>query len=235
MNAATSENISVSPQIEESWLELLKDEFQQDYFKEVKSFLLEERKQGHVFYPPSSLIFNAFNLCSIDDVKVVIIGQDPYHGPGQAHGLSFSVPKGVRPPPSLGNIFKELNDDLGLEIPEHGELTHWASQGVLLLNSTLTVRARTAASHSHIGWQRFTDAVIQRLSQHKENLVFLLWGRHAHAKQELIPSDKNHLILLSTHPSPFSAHRGFLGSKHFSKANSFLQQSGVEPIDWSLK
>lgn len=220
------------PDIEEQWYKALKDEFEASYFADIKSFLIEEKKQ-HIVFPPSSLIFNAFNLTPFDDVKVVILGQDPYHNIGQAHGLAFSVPDNIQKPPSLINIFKELNQDLGLPIPTHGNLEKWAKEGVLLLNASLTVRAHMAASHAKIGWQHFTDAAIKALSDKKQNLVFILWGNYAIAKENLIDHDK-HLILKTVHPSPLSASRGFFGCKHFSKTNEYLVKNNIKPIDWSL-
>ncbi len=223
----------IKPQIEDSWQEALADNFSAPYFHSLKDFLLEEKKH-HNIYPPGSQIFTAFNLTPFDKVKIVIIGQDPYHGAGQAHGLCFSVAKGVKKPPSLVNIFKEIHDDLGHEIPENGNLEAWAEQGVLLLNATLTVRASQAASHQNKGWETFTDSVITKLSEQKENLIFLLWGNFAIAKKALIDERKHH-ILTTTHPSPFSAHRGFLGCGHFSKANELLKEIGKSPINWQIK
>jgi len=223
---------SVNPLIEESWKEKLEDEFSAAYFSKLKAFLVEE-KSSHAVFPPGSQIFNAFNFTPFIKVKVVILGQDPYHGPGQAHGLSFSVPDGIRQPPSLQNIFKEINQDLGFPIPQHGNLEKWTQQGVLLLNATLTVRARQAGSHQNKGWEQFTDAAIKKLSEERADLVFLLWGNFAIAKQELIDSSR-HLILTSPHPSPFSVHRGFFGSKHFSKTNQYLREHGIEEIDWRV-
>lgn len=219
--------------IHSSWLELLNPAFQKDFFQNLKEQLLKERGKGIVHYPPGSQIFNAFNTTPLNDVKVVILGQDPYHGPGQAHGLSFSVPKGVKPPPSLVNIFKAITMDLGIPAPNHGDLTPWADQGVLLLNAMLTVRANEASSHKDIGWQRFTDYVIEKLSRHRDNIVFMLWGRFAQQKEGLIQGD--HLILKSVHPSPLSAHRGFLTNKHFSRCNDYLQKTNQGPINWSLE
>lgn len=219
--------------IHSSWLELLNPAFQKDSFQNLKEQLLKERAKGIVHYPPGSQIFNAFNTTPLNDVKVVILGQDPYHGPGQAHGLSFSVPKGVKPPPSLVNIFKAITIDLGIPAPNHGDLTPWADQGVLLLNAMLTVRANEASSHKDIGWQRFTDYVIEKLSRHRDNIVFMLWGRFAQQKEGLIQGD--HLILKSVHPSPLSAHRGFLTNKHFSRCNDYLQKTNQGPINWSLE
>ena len=220
------------PDIEEQWYESLKSEFYSPYFAEIKTFLLEEKKH-HVVFPPSPLIFNAFNLTPFDDVKVVILGQDPYHNVGQAHGLAFSVPDGIQKPPSLQNIFKELNQDLNIPIPMNGNLEKWAKEGVLLLNASLTVRAHEAASHAKIGWQRFTDAAIKALSDKKQNLVFILWGNYAIAKENLIDHNK-HLILKTVHPSPLSASRGFFGCHHFSKTNEYLINHNIKPIDRSL-
>ena len=224
---------TVNPQMEPGWLEALKDEFAQPYFADIKKFLLEEKQKGKVIYPPGPLIFNAFNLTPFDKVKVVILGQDPYHGPNQAHGLCFSVAKGVKPPPSLVNIFKELKVDLDVPVPDHGNLEHWATQGVLLLNAILTVEANLPASHSKIGWERFTDAVIMKLSAEKKGLVFLLWGRFAQDKSALIDPSRHH-ILKAAHPSPFSAYNGFFGCRHFSKTNTLLEKQGQKPIDWSI-
>lgn len=220
------------PDIEEKWYEVLKGEFESPYFIDIKTFLIEEKRQ-HIVYPPSPLIFNAFNLTPFENVKVVILGQDPYHNIGQAHGLAFSVPDNIQKPPSLQNIFKELNQDLGISIPLNGNLEKWAKEGVLLLNASLTVRAHEAASHAKIGWQRFTDAAIKALSEHKQNLVFILWGNYAIAKENLIDHNK-HLILKTVHPSPLSASRGFFGCRHFSKTNEYLIKNNITPIDWSL-
>ena len=219
--------------IEASWKAELKDEFAKPYFEDIAAFLKAEKAAGKVIYPPGPYIFNAFNTTPFDDVKVVILGQDPYHGPGQAHGLSFSVPPGVPPPPSLVNIFKEINTDLNLPIPSHGYLEKWAKQGVLLLNASLTVEAHKPMSHSKIGWHHFTDDVIRILSKDKEHLVFMLWGSFAKSKAELIDKDK-HLILTAAHPSPLSAYNGFFGCRHFSKANFWLQKMGMAQIDWAL-
>lgn len=221
--------------LEESWLNLLNDQFELPYFKQIKETLVKEKAAGQVIYPPGSKIFAALDNCPVDKVKAVIIGQDPYHNPGQAHGLCFSVPMGIQPPPSLINIFQELHDDLGINPPPHGNLESWAHQGILLLNASLTVRAHQAASHAGIGWQQFTDTIIQRLSQTRENLVFLLWGSFAIKKQELVAKGRGHLILTAPHPSPLSAYRGFFGCKHFSKANAYLQSKGLEPIDWRVE
>ncbi|HQW44730.1 MAG: uracil-DNA glycosylase [Chitinophagaceae bacterium] len=219
--------------IEASWKEVLKGEFSKPYFQQIPLHLKTEKSQGKTIYPPGSLIFNAFNTTPFDKVKVVILGQDPYHGAGQAHGLCFSVQKGVPSPPSLVNIFKELQDDIGVEIPNHGNLTHWAQQGVFLLNASLTVRAGEPMSHSKIGWAEFTDTVIKKISEQKKNVVFLLWGKFAQEKRVLIDESK-HCILRSVHPSPLSAHAGFFGCKHFSKTNAYLVSKGIDPVDWSL-
>lgn len=216
--------------IEASWKALLEDEFDKEYFKELVKFVKDEYSM-HTVYPPGSQIFNAFDFCSFEDTRVVIIGQDPYHGPGQANGLCFSVKEGMPMPPSLINIFKEIKADLGKDIPPHGSLERWARQGVLLLNATLTVRASQPASHQKKGWEDFTDAVIRRLSEEKENLVFILWGAYAQKKGEVIDSER-HYIIKSPHPSPFSANRGFFGSKPFSKANEFLKKNGYSIVDW---
>lgn len=216
--------------IEESWKEHLQDEFEKDYFKNLVEFVKQEYRTTQIF-PPGKLIFNAFNLCPFDKVKVVIIGQDPYHGPGQAHGLCFSVNDGIQPPPSLVNIFKEINSDLGKPIPQSGNLTRWAEQGVLLLNATLTVRAHQAGSHQRRGWEEFTDAVIRKLAEEKSNLVFILWGSYAQKKGAFIDRNK-HLVLTSVHPSPLSAYNGFFGNHHFSLANDYLVKNGKTAIDW---
>jgi len=220
--------------IDNTWKEALKNEFTKTYFLEIATFLRTEKMTGKTIYPPGGQIFNAFNLTHFDHVKVVVIGQDPYHGPGQAHGLSFSVGDGIKPPPSLVNIYKEIHSDLGLPIPKHGNLTKWAEQGVLMLNASLTVRAGEPMSHSKIGWATFTNAVIKKISDEKKNIVFLLWGKFAQEKQELIDSTRHHLILKAAHPSPYSADSGFFGCKHFSKTNQFLTENGIDPIDWAL-
>lgn len=221
--------------MEASWLARLEEEFKKPYMKELEAFLAGEFKAGHEIYPPFELVFNAFCQTPFDQVKVVIMGQDPYHGPGQAHGLSFSVPKGVTPPPSLQNIFKEIRDDLGIEAPGHGCLIDWAKQGVLLLNAILTVRANEPKSHHGRGWEVFTDRVVQLLCARTDPLVFMLWGRSAYEKfQHLGSQASHHLVLIAPHPSPFSAHTGFLGCRHFSKANEFLKGVGKRPIDWAL-
>ena len=217
-------------QLEEPWKEALMPEFSKDYFIRLTDFVRKEYHETTV-YPPGKLIFNAFNLCPFDKVKVVIIGQDPYHGPGQAHGLCFSVNDGIQPPPSLVNIFKEINSDLGKPIPQSGNLTRWAEQGVLLLNATLTVRAHQAGSHQRRGWEEFTDAVIRKLAEEKNNLVFILWGAYAQKKGAFIDRSK-HLVLTSVHPSPLSAHSGFFGNHHFSLANDYLVRNGKTAIDW---
>lgn len=222
----------IDPDIHESWKELLIEEFNSEYFFELKNFLVEE-KNKHTVYPPGKYIFNAFNSTPFNEVKVVIIGQDPYHGRGQAHGLCFSVPQGIKPPPSLVNIFKEINEDLNIAIPSHGNLESWARQGVLLLNATLTVRANQAGSHQNKGWEQFTDEVIRKLSSGREGLVFLLWGNYARAKEDIIDTQKHH-VLQAAHPSPFSAHSGFFGCKHFSKANEILKNQGKQEISWGL-
>jgi uracil-DNA glycosylase len=220
-------------QIEESWKAALKPEFAKSYFQNIVTFLKTEKMANRTIYPPGALIFNAFNTTSFDNVKVVILGQDPYHGPGQAHGLCFSVSNGVPPPPSLVNIFKELQSDVGVAIPDHGNLTKWAEQGVLLLNASLTVRAAEPMSHSQIGWAEFTDNVIKKISEEKEHVVFILWGKFAGAKQVLIDETK-HLVLKAAHPSPLSAYSGFFGCRHFSKANDYLMRNGRDPINWAL-
>ena len=219
--------------IDTSWKQILKDEFSEPWFEQIALHIKTEKSQGKIIYPPGSLIFNAFNTTPFDKVKVVILGQDPYHGKGQAHGLCFSVQNGVPPPPSLVNIFKELQEDIGIPIPGHGNLTHWAEQGVFLLNASLTVRAGEPMSHSKIGWAQFTDQVIKKISSEKENVVFILWGKFAQEKKLLIDESK-HCILRSAHPSPLSAHAGFFGCKHFSKTNVYLMNQGIDPIDWKL-
>ncbi|NES17530.1 MAG: uracil-DNA glycosylase [Symploca sp. SIO3E6] len=220
-------------QLEPTWKAVLEDVFATPNMQALKKFLKAEKAAGKIIYPRGSLIFNAMNSTPFDQVKVVILGQDPYHGPGQAHGLSFSVPKGVAPPPSLINIFKEIEQDLGIKLPEHGCLQGWAEQGVLLLNSVLTVEQHKAASHRGKGWEQFTDAIISALNQQRKNLVFMLWGSYAKQKGKFIDRER-HLVLTSPHPSPLSAHRGFFGNRHFSTTNAYLQKNGVEPISWSL-
>lgn len=216
--------------IEESWKKRLQTEFNKPYFKELTDFVRNEYRTKRIF-PPAKLIFNAFDSCPFDDVKVVILGQDPYHGIGQAHGLCFSVNDGVEKPPSLVNIFREINRSLGKPIPTSGNLTRWAEQGVLLLNATLTVRAHQAGSHQGKGWETFTDAAIKILAEEKENLVFILWGNYAQRKGAFIDSSK-HLVLKSVHPSPLSAFRGFIGNNHFVSANEYLRNHGIKEIDW---
>ena len=215
------------------WNGVLKDEFEKEYFEKLTDFVKTEYK-SEVCFPPVKDIFNAFEMCSFSNTKIVILGQDPYHGKGQAHGLSFSVPEGMKIPPSLRNIFKELTSDLGVDSPTQGDLTSWAKQGVLLLNATLTVRKSKPVSHQKQGWEEFTDSVIKTISNKKESAVIVLWGKFAEQKVSLIDESK-HCIITSSHPSPFSAHRGFLGSKPFSKTNEFLEKKGIEKIDWELK
>ena len=220
----------VDVKIEPSWKELLKDEFEKPYFSELIQFVKNEYKTTKI-YPPGKLIFNAFDHCPAEQTKVVILGQDPYHGPGQAHGLCFSVPEGIEQPPSLQNIFKEINNDLGKPIPTSGNLERWAEQGVLLLNATLTVRAHQAGSHQRRGWEEFTDAAIRVLAEQKEHLVFILWGSYAQKKGAFIDRNR-HLVLTSVHPSPLSAYNGFFGNKHFSRTNEYLAAHGETPINW---
>lgn len=217
-------------QIDKSWKKYLEPEFEKDYFAQLTDFVRNEYQQ-HQIFPPGKLIFNAYNLCAFDDVKVVIIGQDPYHGPGQAHGLCFSVNDDIPFPPSLKNIFKEIKNDLGIDAPTSGNLTRWAEQGVLMLNATLTVRAHQAGSHQNKGWETFTDATIRALAESKENIVFILWGNYAQRKGAFINRDK-HLVLTSAHPSPLSAHNGFFGNKHFSKTNEYLIAHNKVAINW---
>lgn len=226
--------MSIEPQLEEGWMNLLKSEFEQPYFKELSSFISAERTKGKNIYPPEEDVFNAFNYTTFEAVKVVIIGQDPYHGKGQAHGLAFSINGQQTLPPSLKNIFKELQNDLNLTIPQHGNLTKWAKEGVLLLNTVLTVEEGLPGSHQNKGWEIFTDAVIQKISLHKKGIVFLLWGKSAHDKEMLIDQSK-HFTLKAAHPSPFSAYRGFFGCKHFSQTNELLVKQHEEIIDWSLE
>ncbi|QHL86174.1 uracil-DNA glycosylase [Nibribacter ruber] len=216
--------------IESSWQEVLQDEFEKPYFKNMTQFVKEEYARTEV-YPPGKLIFHAFEECPFDQVRVVILGQDPYHGKGQANGLAFSVAEGVRTPPSLQNIFKEIHSDLGKPIPATGNLERWAEQGVLLLNATLTVRAHEAGSHQKKGWEEFTDAVIQKVSDLKVHVVFMLWGAYAQKKGAVI-DEKKHLVLRAAHPSPFAADKGFFGTRHFSKANAYLKQHGLPEIEW---
>jgi uracil-DNA glycosylase len=222
----------IKPVIEESWKEVLSGEFEQPYFRTLKSFLVEEKREA-IVYPPGKNIFEAFNRTPFHKVKVVILGQDPYHGPGQAHGLCFSVPAGIAFPPSLQNIFRELQTDLDIPFPKSGNLSRWADQGVLLLNATLTVRANQAGSHQKQGWETFTDAAIQKLSEQRTKLVFIFWGRFAQNKKSFIDLSR-HYVLEAPHPSPLSVYRGFFGCRHFSKANQLLIENGIKPIDWSL-
>lgn len=223
---------TIDPMIEEGWKSVLMEQFQAPYFSALKEFLVEEKK-SYTIYPPGRLIFNAFQRTPFDRVKVVILGQDPYHGNGQAHGLCFSVPQDIPKPPSLVNIFKELKSDLGMPIPTHGTLEKWTDQGVLLINATLTVRDSQAGSHQKKGWETFTNRVIEVVSQEKSGVVFILWGRFAQAKESLIDGNK-HLVLKSAHPSPLSAYNGFFGCQHFSKTNKYLEQEGKSGIDWTL-
>ena len=225
--------VSITPKLDPSWLAVIGTEFDKPYMHELRSFLQKEKERGKIIYPPGSLWFNALNSTPFEKVKVVILGQDPYHGPNQAHGLCFSVQKGVPFPPSLQNIFKEIRIDLGLPIPTHGCLQYWADQGVLLLNAVLTVEQGNAASHQGKGWEQFTDAIVNALNARREHLVFLLWGSYAQKKGAIIDAHKHH-ILQSAHPSPLSAHRGFLGNKHFSKANAYLKSTGQTEIDWKI-
>ena len=220
-------------QLEATWLKELNQEFEKDYMQSLSQFLRSEKQAGKTIYPAGDRIFAAFDHTPFDKVKVVILGQDPYHGPGQAHGLCFSVPQGIKTPPSLVNIYKELNSDLGLPIPQHGCLEKWADQGVLLLNSVLTVQQQMAASHQGRGWEQFTDFVIRCINEHREHVVFMLWGSYAQKKGAFIDRNR-HLVLQAPHPSPLSAHRGFLGCRHFSQANEYLKQHGHNEIDWSL-
>lgn len=223
--------------LQDSWRQVLAGEFEQPYMAALKQFLAEERASGRRIFPKAGEWFRALDLTPLDSVRVVILGQDPYHGVGQAHGLCFSVQPGVRPPPSLGNIYKELKADLGIDPPRHGFLEHWAKQGVLLLNSVLTVEMGKAASHQGRGWERFTDAVIAAINAKPDPVVFMLWGNYAQKKAACVDSVEkggHHLVLKAAHPSPLSAHNGFLGCKHFSQANAFLEERGLEPIDWSL-
>ena len=219
--------------IEESWKNILKEEFTKDYFLQTVTFVKTEKLAGKIIYPPGNLMFNAFEKTTFNNVKVVLLGQDPYHNKGQAHGLSFSVPDGISKPPSLINIFKELQKDLGIPPPLYGNLEKWAEQGVLLLNASLTVRQNEPGSHSKIGWLQFTDSIIKKISDEKEGVVFLLWGKFAQDKQPLIDETKHH-VLKAAHPSPFSADKGFFGCKHFSKTNELLMKEGLQPIDWKL-
>lgn len=219
--------------IEASWKEVLESEFRKSYFTQIADHLKIEKQQGKTIYPAGSLIFHAFDKTPFQNVKVVILGQDPYHGPRQAHGLSFSVQKGIQPPPSLVNIFKELQNDVGMLIPDHGNLEKWSGQGVLLLNASLTVRAQEPMSHSKIGWHYFTNSVITKISDQRKHVVFMLWGKFAQEKEALIDT-KKHLVLKSAHPSPLSANAGFFGNRHFSKANAYLIQHCIDPINWAV-
>lgn len=227
------EELNALPPLPESWKPYLAEDLQAPYFQNLEQRIAAEQERGYTLYPPNDYIFNAYALTPFDQVKVVILGQDPYHNPGQANGLSFAVNPGVKQPPSLKNIFKEINDDLGTPTPSHGDLTPWAQQGVLLLNTVLTVRAGQARAHRGIGWEEFTSRTIQRLSQYKEGLVFLLWGKDAQAKTELIDEHK-HFVLKAPHPSPYSANKGFFGCKHFSQANEILKSQGYQPVDWAI-
>ncbi|MEJ8566680.1 uracil-DNA glycosylase [Elongatibacter sediminis] len=218
--------------LEESWKSRLADEFAQPYMGDLRQFLLERRRAGAVIYPPGGLIFNALDSTPFDRVRVVILGQDPYHGPNQAHGLCFSVREGVRPPPSLVNIYREISEDVGAKPPQSGNLQHWADQGVLLLNAVLTVEQGRAGAHQGKGWERFTDRVIAELNEHRDGLVFLLWGSYAMKKGSAIDRNR-HRVLTAPHPSPLSAHRGFFGCRHFSQANRYLRENGQEPIRWA--
>ena len=226
MNASTTK-------LPEGWLSKIGEEFDKPYMQQLRAFLVEEKAQGKKVFPPGSQWFEAFNQTDFDQVKVVVLGQDPYHGPDQAHGLCFSVLPGVKTPPSLVNIYKELAQDIGFQIPNHGNLEAWAKQGVLLLNATLTVEAHQAGSHQNKGWEEFTDRAIAALNEQREGLVFLLWGSYAQKKGAFIDQNK-HLVLKAPHPSPLSAHRGFLGCGHFSKTNEYLQAKGKDPVDWQL-
>lgn len=219
--------------LDPTWQAVIGHAFEQPYMQDLRAFLAAQKAAGKTIYPPGGQIFNAFNHTAFDQVRVVIIGQDPYHGPGQAHGLCFSVPEGIKPPPSLVNIYKELNSDLGISIPKSGDLTAWADQGVLLLNATLTVQAANAGSHQNKGWETFTDTAIQTLNDQREGIAFVLWGSYAQKKGAIIDTNK-HYVIKSPHPSPLSAHRGFFGSKPFSKINAYLSQQGQTPIDWTI-
>ena len=229
MTANTTDQIKLHP----SWLEPLGQEFAQPYMAELKRFLLAEREAGKAIFPKGSEWFRALDLTPLEQVRVVILGQDPYHGPGQAHGLCFSVQPGVRPPPSLVNIYKELESDLGIQPRRHGFLEHWAKQGVLLLNSVLTVEMGRAASHRDRGWEKFTDKIVREVNAKSDPVVFMLWGSYAQKKAAFVDTSK-HLVLKAAHPSPLSAHSGFLGCRHFSKANAFLESRGLAPIEWAL-
>lgn len=224
---------TTNPKLESSWLKSLQPEFEKDYMQNLRKFLVSQKENKKTIYPKGDEYFAALNLTPLDKVKVVILGQDPYHGPGQAHGLSFSVRQGVRFPPSLLNIFKELKDDLGIPLPKTGDLTPWAKQGVLLLNAVLTVEAGKANAHQGKGWEHFTDEVIATLNKNREHIVYILWGSYAQKKAAFVDHRKN-LVIESPHPSPLSAHRGFFGSKPFSRANKYLREHGIKEIDWSL-
>ena len=231
--AIDEQETNTNVQLDPSWLAVIGDEFNKPYMVELKQYLQQQKQQRKIIYPPGKWIFNALNSTPFDKVKVVILGQDPYHGPNQAHGLCFSVLPGVRFPPSLQNIYKELNNDLGINPPNHGSLQRWAEQGVLLLNATLTVERGNAGSHQGKGWEQFTDAIVNALNEKRAGLVFLLWGSYAQKKGEFIHRDR-HLVLQAPHPSPFSANRGFFGCRHFSKANEYLVAQGKTPIDWAI-
>lgn len=233
MTIQSSETEQKAGQLHSSWQAIIGQEFDKPYMQALRTFLKQEKALGKVIFPPGSQIFNAFNHTPFDQVRVVIIGQDPYHGPNQAHGLSFSVPDGIKLPPSLVNIFKEIESDLGIKMTGRGDLSPWAEQGVLLLNATLTVEQANAGSHQKRGWETFTDAAIASLNQHREGLVFVLWGSYAQQKGAAIDATK-HLVLKSVHPSPLSAHRGFFGQHQFSKINQYLEQHGQAPINWAL-
>ncbi|MEM1308396.1 MAG: uracil-DNA glycosylase [Cyanobacteria bacterium P01_H01_bin.153] len=233
MTTDSTPSPSSTIQLEPTWKAVLENTFATPYMQLLKEFLKAEKAAGKIIYPRGSLMFNAMNSTPFDEVKVVILGQDPYHGPGQAHGLSFSVPMGVAPPPSLVNIFQEIEQDLGIKPPKHGCLQSWADQGVLLLNSVLTVEQHKAASHKGRGWEEFTDTIIDALNQQRDHIVFMLWGSYAQKKGKYIDRDR-HLVLTSPHPSPLSAHRGFFGNQHFSKANAYLEDHDIEPISWAL-
>jgi uracil-DNA glycosylase len=226
--------VSVNPQLEAGWLSVMQEEFKKEYFIHIKLFLQKEKAAGKIIYPPGHQIFNAFNSTPFDRVKCVIVGQDPYHGKGQANGLCFSVNRGIPIPPSLINIFKELQEDLGYPIPAHGDLTCWAREGVLLLNASLTVEANRPNSHAAIGWEKFTDAVIRTISSARRHVVFLLWGKFAQSKAALI-DPSCHGILTAAHPSPYSAAYGFFGCRHFSRANAYLRAHGIEEINWEVR
>lgn len=233
MAAEEQDAVRRQVELEASWLRELEGEFKQPYMRELSTFLREQKAAGKQIFPPGGSIFNALDSTPFEQVKVVVLGQDPYHGPGQAHGLCFSVRPGIALPPSLQNIYRELQTDLGFNMPSHGCLQHWAQQGVLLLNAVLTVEARRAASHQGKGWEQFTDQIVQSLNQKRTGLVFMLWGAYAQRKGEIIDRQK-HLVLTAPHPSPFSADRGFFGCRHFSRANDYLREQGKEAIDWQL-